>query len=78
MPKLSVLARAVLWNFNERFVCTSREFWQLILLVVDGNFFYAKTQFLSSLNNRGLSLFCVFKKTFIVFLRVFDLFVWLC
>ena len=50
------LARAVVWNVNEQFVCTSREFWQLIFLVLDGNFFYAKTKFLSSLNNRGLSL----------------------
>ena len=49
------LARAVVWNINERDVCTSREFWQLIFLVLDG-FFYAKTQFLSSLSNRGLSL----------------------
>ena len=54
------LARAVVWNTNERDVCTSREFWQLILLVVDGNFFYGKTQFLSSLNNRGVSLVRVF------------------
>ena len=38
------LTRAVDWNTNERFVCTSREFWQLIFLVLDGIFFYAKTQ----------------------------------
>ena len=38
------LARAVVWNTNERDVCTSREFWQFIFLVLDGNFFSAKTQ----------------------------------
>ena len=38
------LSCAVVWNVNERFVCTSREFWQFIFLVLDGNFFSAKTQ----------------------------------
>ena len=33
------LSCVVDWNVNERFVCTSREFWQLIFLVVDLNFF---------------------------------------
>ena len=36
------LSRAVVWNTNERDVCTSREFWQLILLVLDGIFFLPK------------------------------------
>ena len=42
LPKLSVLARVVDWNTNERDVCTSCEFWQFILLVLDGIFFMPK------------------------------------
>ena len=59
LPKLSVLARAVVWNTNERDVCTSREFWQLIFLVVDGIFFSAKTQRKVRFKNQGVSLSCV-------------------
>ena len=32
------LSRAVVWNTNERDVCTSREFWQLTFLVLEGFF----------------------------------------
>ena len=49
------LARAVDWNTNERFVCRALSFGNLFFLLwID--FFYAKSQCLSSLNNRGVSL----------------------
>ena len=41
------LSRAVDWNVNERFVCTSFEFWQLIFLVLDGIFFLPKLSVLA-------------------------------
>ena len=41
------LVRAVDWNVNERFVCTSCEFWQLILIVLDGIFLMPKLSVLS-------------------------------
>ena len=41
------LVRAVDWKANERFVCTSREFWQLIFLVLDGIFFLPKLSVLA-------------------------------
>ncbi|MDY5919070.1 MAG: hypothetical protein SPJ55_11735 [Treponema sp.] len=78
MPKLSVLARAVVWNTNERDVCTSREFWQLILLVLDGIFFLPKLKEKLDLKIKVCPCLVCLKKMFIVFLRVFDLFVWLC
>ena len=41
------LIRAVDWNVNERFVCTSREFWQFIFIVLDGFFFMPKLSVLA-------------------------------
>ena len=49
------LSCAVDWNGNERYVCTSLEFWQLILLVLNGIFFCQKTE-KSKMYNRGVSL----------------------
>ena len=58
MPKLSVLARAVDWNTNERDVCTSREFWQLILLVIDGIFLMPKLREKLDLQSRSVPVSC--------------------
>ena len=52
------LARAVDWNINERFVCTSREFWQLILLIVDGIFLMPKLRKKLDLQSRCVPVSC--------------------
>ena len=41
------LACAFDWNTNERDVCTSREFWQFIFLVLDGIFLLPKLSVLA-------------------------------
>ena len=61
------LSRAVDWNVNERFVCTSREFLQFIFLVLDGNFFYAKTQRKVRWQSRSVPFLCVLRKCLLYF-----------
>ena len=50
------LSHAAVWNTIERDVCRAVSFGNLFFLLWIEFFFYSKAQFLSSLNNRGVSL----------------------